>query len=71
MKLKKEERERILIALYRYYLDDITFERAAEEANVPLYVFIKFVEDNKLPIIYTYKDTNQGIKKVFKLLRVK
>jgi hypothetical protein len=34
LKIKPEEEKRILLALYRYYLSDITFEKAAEEAKV-------------------------------------
>jgi len=61
--LKKFE-ERILLALYKYYLSDITFERAAEEANVPIYFLIQYVNHNNLPIVHTEEDVRIGIEKV-------
>ncbi len=67
--LSKEIKKRILLALYRYYLEDITFEKAAEKADVPLYLFIKFVNDNCFPIVHTEADVREGIKKVMKLAK--
>ena len=67
--IPKELKEKILIALYRYYLNDITFERAAEDAKVPIYFLVQFVNDNNLPIVYTDKDVTDGLKKVWVLMR--
>jgi len=66
--LKKFEKD-ILLALYKYYMSDITFERAAEEANVPVYFLVQYVNDNNLPIVFTDKDMSDGIKGVVKLMR--
>ena len=63
--------KRILLALYKYYLEDITFERAAEEANIPLYLFVKYVNDNNFPIVHTDKDVTEGIRKVIELMKKK
>jgi predicted HTH domain antitoxin len=71
LKIKPEEEKRILLALYRYYLSDITFEKAAEEAKVPLYVFIEYVNDNEFPIVHTDKDVIDGIRKVIRLMKEK
>jgi len=70
-KISHADEERILLALYRYYLSDITFERAAEEANVPLYVFIEYVNDKEFPIVHTDKDIIDGVRKVIKLMKEK
>lgn len=70
-KISHADEERILLALYRYYLSDITFERAAEEANVPLYVFIEYVNDIEFPIVHTDKDVIDGIRKVIRLMKEK
>jgi len=67
--VKKEEHERILAALYHYYLEDITFEKAAEEAGVPLFVFINFANNNNLPIVHTEEDVREGFKKVLALAK--
>ncbi len=68
-KLRKEMKENILIALYRYYTNDITFERAAENANVPIYLLVQFVNDNDLPIVHTDKDVTDGLHKVLALMK--
>lgn len=68
---EKEIENKILLALYRYYLQDITFERAAQEAGVPLYLFIKYVNDNDFPIVHTDKDVTEGIRKVVELMKQK
>ena len=67
--MKKNEIKKILVGLYHYYLEDITFERAAEKAGVPLFVFIKFVNDNSLPIVHTEADVREGLKKVAALAK--
>jgi hypothetical protein len=69
--LPKELEEKILLALYRYYLHDITFEKVAEDAGVPLYFLIKYVNDYNLPIVHTDKDVTDGIKKVLNLMKEK
>jgi predicted HTH domain antitoxin len=67
--ITKDVEEKILLALYRYYLSDITFERAAEEAGVPIYLFIKYVNDNNFPIVHTDKDIIDGLHKVIELMK--
>ena len=59
----------ILVALYRYYTNDITFERAAEIANAPIYFLVQFVNDNDLPIVHTDKDVTDGLHKVLELMK--
>lgn len=61
----------ILVALFRYYVNDITFERAAENANIPIYFLIQYVNDNNLPIVHTEKDITDGIQKVVRLMERK
>lgn len=68
-KIPKKMKEKILLALYRYYLNDITFERAAEDANVPIYFLVKYVNDHNLPLVYTDKDVTDGIRKVVILMK--
>ncbi len=68
-KIPKEMKEKILLALYKYYLSDITFERAAEDANVPIYFLVQYVNDNYLPLVYTDKDVTDGIRKVIILMK--
>ncbi len=67
--IPQEFKERALVALYKYYLNDITFEKTAEDAGVPIYFLVKFVNDNDLPIVHTDKDVTDGIKKVLELMR--
>jgi len=70
-KIPKEFEEKILLALYRYYLHDITFEKVAEDAGVPLYFLIRYVNDYDLPIVHTDKDVTDGVKKVLELMKEK
>ena len=67
--IPEEFREKALVALYRYYLNDITFEKTAEDAGVPIYFLVQFVNDNDLPIVHTDKDVTDGIKKVLRLMK--
>jgi len=67
--IKRFGEDKILLALYRYYISDITFEKAAEEANVPVYFLVQYVNDNNLPIVLTEKDVTDGIRKVMILMR--
>lgn len=67
--IKRFGEDKILLALYRYYLSDITFERAAEEASIPVYFLVQYVNDNNLPIVLTEKDVTDGIQKVIKLMK--
>jgi hypothetical protein len=69
--IPKEFEKNILFALYKYYTRDITFERAAEEANVPIYFLVQFVNHNDLPIVHTEKDVTDGIQKVVRLMEEK
>ena len=66
--LLKHHESRILLALYKYYLSDITFERAAEEADVPIYLLVQYVNHNDLPIVHTEKDVRDGYNKVIELM---
>jgi hypothetical protein len=68
-RILEQYKEKILLGLYKYYLSDITFEKVAEEANVPIYFLVQFVNDNNLPIVLTEKDATDGIQKVIKLMK--
>jgi len=59
---------KILQALQRYYLDDITFERVAEEAGLTLRELIEYFNKFELPIVHTEKDVTEGIKKLDALM---
>lgn len=67
----KQFESNILLALYKYYLSDITFEKAAEEAKVPIYFLVQYVNNNNLPVVLTDKDVTDGIKKVVLLMKEK
>lgn len=67
--IPEEFKEKALVALYKYYLNDITFEKTAEDAGVPIYFLVQFVNENDLPIVHTDKDVTDGIKKVLELMR--
>lgn len=67
----KEMEEKILFALFRYYLNDITFERAAEDGHVPIYYLVQYVNDHNLPIVHTEKDVTTGVHKVMGLMKTK
>lgn len=69
MELQKEMEKKILVALYKYYTNDVTFERAAEDENVPIVLFVNYVNDNDLPIVHTDKDVIVGRQKVIALMR--
>ena len=69
--IPKEFEKKILFALYKYYTRDITFEKAAEEVNVPIYFLVQFVNHNDLPIVHTDKDVTDGIQKVITLMKKK
>ena len=63
------ERElRVLLALQMYYIDDVTFARAAREANISISELIDFMGKNDLPIVYEEADMVEGIRKVSRLL---
>jgi len=59
---------RVLATLQRYYLDDITFEKAANDAGITLYELIEYVKKNELPIVLTDEDRVEGIRKVSELM---
>lgn len=67
--IPEEFKEKALFALYKYYLNDITFEKTAEDAGIPIYFLVQFVNDNDLPIVHTDKDVTDGIKKVLELMK--
>lgn len=69
VKLTFEMEKGILVALYRYYIEDVTFEKSAEDAGIPIYFLIEYVSDHKLPMIHTEKDVSEGIRKVFELMK--
>jgi len=72
MSKKREDIEKnILFALYKYYLNDITFERVAEDANIPIYFLVRYVNDNNLPIVHTEKDITDGVRRVVELMKTK
>jgi len=60
---------KILQALQRYYLDDITFERVAEEAGLTLHELIEYFNKFELPVVHTEKDVVEGIKKLDALMQ--
>ncbi len=66
--IKNEDEKNILLALYKYYLNDITFERAAEDAHIPIYFLVSYVNDNNLPIVHTDLDVTEGVQKVVHLM---
>jgi len=65
--MKKNKTKSILTALHQYYSENISFEKAAEKARVPLFLFIKFVSDNNLPIIHSKADAEKGLKQLLRL----
>ena len=67
----EEYEENILVALYRYYTNDLTFEKVAEDARVPVYFLVQYVNDNDLPIVLTEKDVTDGFQKVIALMKEK
>lgn len=68
-KLPKQMENGILAALYKYYTTDVTFERVAEDAGIPVYFLIQYVGDHELPMIHTENDVKEGIRKVLQLNR--
>ena len=58
----------ILLTLQRYYVDDITLARSAEDAGVSLWHLIDFMARKKLPVVYEEGDAVEGLKKVSRLL---
>lgn len=58
----------MLLALQRYYIDDVMFARVAREAGVSIGELIDFVGKNDLPIVYEEADVVEGIRKVSGLL---
>ena len=60
---------KVLRALQKYYLDDITFERIAEEAGMTIYELIEYFNRYELPVVHTEKDVVEGIKKLDALMQ--
>ena len=60
---------KVLRALQKYYLDDITFERVAEEAEITIHELIEYFNKYELPIVHTEKDVVEGIKKLDTLMQ--
>jgi len=67
--LSKAVERRILKALVRYYGEEITLERAAEMADVSLWLFIDYIRKHNLPIVFSKKDGKRGLKAVLRLAR--
>lgn len=65
---KMFDEDRVLLALQRYYIDDITFEKAAHDAGITIYEMIEYTRKNKLPVILTDDDRVDGIKRVSYIL---
>jgi len=63
----KLDEDKLLTALQRYYIEDISFERVAEEAGITVYELIEYVRKHDLPIIHTDEDVADGLKKVEEL----
>jgi len=59
---------KVLLALQRYYLGDISFERVAEEAGISVYELIEFVRQNDLRLVLTDEDRVEGLEKVSEML---
>lgn len=64
------EEGNLLRALQRYYLEDISFERAAEEAGVTIHELVEYVKKHALPVIHTEKDVVDGLRKVNNLMQI-
>ncbi|MEM3086923.1 MAG: UPF0175 family protein [Halobacteria archaeon] len=62
------DEKRALAALQRYYLEDVSFERAAELAGSSLYEFVEFVRKYELPLVHTERDVAEGIRRLDGLL---
>jgi len=60
---------KLLRALQRYYLNDITFERIAEEAELTIYELIEYFKEYELPVVHTEKDVVEGIRKLDALMQ--
>ena len=60
---------KVLRALQKYYLDDITFERVAEEAEITIHELIEYFNKYELPVVHTEKDVVEGIKKLDTLMQ--
>lgn len=60
---------KVLRALQKYYLDDITFERVAEEAEITIHELIEYFNRYELPVVHTEKDVVEGIKKLDTLMQ--
>lgn len=59
---------RLLLALQRYYLGGISFERVARDAGTAIQELIDYVRAKDLRIILTDKDRVEGLKKVSSLM---
>lgn len=62
------DEKRLLMALQRYYINDISFEKVADIAEITVYELIEYVKEHELPIIHTEKDVTEGIRKMNLLL---
>ncbi|MEM2936107.1 MAG: hypothetical protein QW231_02900 [Candidatus Bathyarchaeia archaeon] len=66
--MEEMDERRILFVLQKYYLEDVSLERAAEEESVPLLAVIDYMIKNELPFVHEVEDISEGIKKVDKLM---
>lgn len=62
------DERRILCVLQKYYLEDISLERAAEEESALLLAVIDYMIKNELPFVHEVEDITEGIQKVDKLM---
>jgi len=62
------DERRILFVLQKYYLEDVSLERAAEEEGAPLLAVVNFMIRNELPFVHEVEDVSEGIRKVDRLM---
>jgi hypothetical protein len=62
------DKKKKLLALQRYYIDDVTLARAARDAGIELIDMLEFMRTHDLPIIYDERDVAEGIAKVSSLM---
>jgi len=66
--MKGMDERKTLCVLQKYYLEDVSLERAAEEESVSLLAVIDYIIKNELPFVHEVEDVTEGIKKVDKLM---
>jgi len=66
--MDRDKELRMVLAMQRYYLDEFTFQRAAEEAGVSVYELIELVRKHDLRLADSVEDIRLGLERVDKLL---